>query len=86
MKSSVLPKSRKRDSHLLQFELEARIRLIALRWVAAITGTLVIGGLSAFYFAPDRWHDIWLVISPLISLGVGAIAFCCGRRREDCGE
>jgi hypothetical protein len=82
MSQLVTKSMRKADPHRVQLLLDAKIRLVALCSAAAITGSLVLGGLLSFFLAPDRWHDIWLVIGPLVSVGLGAIAFSCGDRRR----
>ena len=54
---------------------EVGIRIKLIRLVSGILLILTIRGVAAFYFAPDRWKDFWVVIGPIIS---GAVAGCLG--------
>jgi hypothetical protein len=37
----------------------------------------------AFFFMPDRYKDIWVIIGPIISAGLsGTVAFLVGEKKQ----
>jgi uncharacterized BrkB/YihY/UPF0761 family membrane protein len=59
------------------------IRLLLIKLIFSVVLILTVGGVAAFFWLPDRFKDLWVVIGPIVSGVVfAAVGYVAGEKRS----
>jgi hypothetical protein len=62
---------------------EAKARVLGIIFVGSMSTVLVLGGVAAIFFAPDRAKDVWLIVGPIVTGAIsGMLGFWASARRR----
>jgi hypothetical protein len=62
---------------------DVKVALTVVSILGGLTAILIVGGLVAFVLIPDRAKDLWLIIGPIISASITALASYFAAERKN---